>query len=148
VLLDRLADGVHNAGVDLQQVVTTHPRFARGAGGHDDAVRARNVLYLGRSDYAYVDAEDRRRLQHVERLPLRQAVDNVVEDDIAEAAQKAQMGTGGADITGADERDFFSHCHGFNPKITANRRRLSATYIFAVASSANLAQILIASPVI
>ena len=58
-----------------------------------------------------VDAQHRRRLEHVERLALGQAVDNVEEHDIAQSAQEAQMGTGGADVAGANKGDFSTLDH-------------------------------------
>src|SRR3984957_7872056 len=66
VLLDRLPDGVHHTGVDLEQAVAPHPRFARRARGHHDAIRARDVLHFGGADHAHVNAQHRRRFEHIE----------------------------------------------------------------------------------
>ena len=40
VLLDALADGLHDLGIDADQVVAAHARLAGDAGGNDDHVGA------------------------------------------------------------------------------------------------------------
>jgi hypothetical protein len=66
---------------------------------------------------------------------LRQAVDDVEERDIAQPAQKAQVGTGGADVAGTDKSDFSTLDHTFTEGRTPfSSIRLS--YISAIAARA------------
>src|SRR5439155_8024694 len=54
------------------------------------------------------EALDGAAFQQVERLPLRQAVDHVEEDDVAEALQRCEVRQRAADHPRADERDFLA----------------------------------------
>ena len=89
VLLDGLADGGHDARVDLQEIIAAHAGFARRARGHHDTVRALDGADVGGAGDVDIDIEDRRRFEHVERLALRQSVDDVIENDVAERTQEA-----------------------------------------------------------
>ena len=106
VFLDRAANVGHHLGVNLEQVVAAHPGFARRSRRDDATIGAFDLLDVGGAGDVDVDAEHRRRLEHVQRLALRQSFDNVVEHDVAESAQEAQMGARRADITRPDERNF------------------------------------------
>ena len=55
-----------------------------------------------------IEADDRRRLQQVEGLALGHVAGlrDVQEDDVAQLGGGAPMGGGGADVAGADDRDF------------------------------------------
>ena len=74
----------------------SYSRFEIGAG---------NVgIRLGAGNRGVVAFEGAR-LMHVERLALRQAFDDVKNDDIAEALQRGEMGKRAADVTATDEGD-------------------------------------------
>src|SRR5262249_11051076 len=79
---------------------------------------------IGRTAYVDIDPQYRAGFEHVECLALRQAVNNVVEDDITQAAQEAQMGTSRADIAGTDKRNFLSLCHEDSRRMQLNSSQL------------------------
>ena len=72
-------------------------------------------------------------------LPCGQAVDDVEERDIAQPAQKAQVGTGGADVAGADKGDFSTLDHTL-PEGPTPLSSMRLTYISAIAARAKLYQ--------
>ena len=55
-----------------------------------------------------VEAFDRGGLGQIERLALRQAVDNVEYDDIAKFFDPSQMGQRSADVSATDKSDLFT----------------------------------------
>ena len=112
VLHDLGRHRLHDAEVDVQQIVAAHPGLARRSRGHHAAVGALDNLHVCRAADVHVDAQHRGGLEHVERLALRQAVDDVEERDIAQPAQKTQVGTGGADIASANDGDLGEHGAG------------------------------------
>ena len=77
VLLDAGADLLHHLEVDADEVVAAHAGLARHAGGDDADVGAVDVgVGVGAAQLA-VEALDRARLGEIERLALRQALDDV-----------------------------------------------------------------------
>ena len=56
-----------------------------------------------------VGAGQRRPLREVERLALRQALDDVEEHDVAELAIGERLGEHAADVAAADESDLLAH---------------------------------------
>ena len=105
VLRGLLDDRADDPGVLGQQVVAAHPRLAREAGGDDDDVGAGRVGVVVRAGDPGVVPDDRRRLGEVEALALRQALDDVDEDDVGEARLGDPLGGRGADVAGADDGD-------------------------------------------
>src|SRR5438094_178870 len=67
-----------------------------------------DVLVVVGADQAHVEALDGAAFQQVERLALRQALDHVEEDDVAEALQRAEVRERAADHPRADERDLLA----------------------------------------
>ena len=59
-----------------------------------------------------VEALDRPRLEQVERLALRHALDDVEEHDVAEALEQRQVRQRAADHAGTDHRDLASSSCG------------------------------------
>ena len=78
-------DGGHDAGVLRDEVVSAHARLAGQAGGHDDDLAAGRVGVPVRAGDLDVVADDRGGLGEVERLALRQALDDVHEDYVGQA---------------------------------------------------------------
>jgi len=77
--------------------------------GDDDQVRAGGLLVaVGSGDEAVV-ADDRPRLEHVERLALGQPLDDVDEDDVGVVPLGEALGEGGADVAGSDDGDLGAH---------------------------------------
>ena len=111
VLLQRLGDGLDDLGVDADEIVAAHARLARHAGGDDADVGAREVGVVVAALDLDVEALDGPGGGEVERLALRQALDDVEQDDVAEPLQRAQVRERAADHAGADERDLLP-CHG------------------------------------
>ena len=87
-----LHDAAHDAGVLGQQVIATHARLAGEAGGDDDDVGAGSVGIVVRAGDLHVVAHDRGRLGQVERLALWQALDDVDQHHIGQAALGDALG--------------------------------------------------------
>ena len=105
-------DARHDLRVHGDQIVTAHARLARKPGGHDDDVRALDVLVAVRALELHVEAVDRRRLGDVEHLPLRQPLDDVEEDHVAELAQRAELSQHATDLPAANQCNLrSSHLH-------------------------------------
>ena len=98
-----LDDGPDDPRVLGQQVVPAHPGLARQARGHDDDVGAGGVGVVVRAEDPGVVPDDRGRLGEVEALALRQALDDVDQDDVGEAGLGDALGGRGADIAGTDD---------------------------------------------
>ena len=81
------------------------PGWRARPGGHDDDVGAGRVGVVVRPAHAHVVADDRRGLGEVERLALRQALDDVDEHDVGEPGLRDALGGGGADVPCADDGD-------------------------------------------
>ena len=88
------------------------PGLRGEAGRHDADVGAGDVLVgVGAGD-AGVEAFDRPRFEQIERLPLRQAFDDVEQHDVAEVLQRAEVRERSADVAGPDEGDLLPcHCY-------------------------------------
>jgi hypothetical protein len=54
------------------------------------------------------EALDRPTLAEIQRLALRNALDHVEQDDVAQLADGGQVSQRAADIAGADQRDFLA----------------------------------------
>src|SRR5213594_1128760 len=119
VRLDVVGHRADDLRVDTEEVVAAHAGLARHAGGDDADVGAADVGVVVGADQAHVEALDGAALQQVERFPLRQALDHVEEDDVAEALERAEVRERAADHPGADERDLLA---GHGAPQTENRR--------------------------
>ena len=105
VLLDAVADRLHDLEVDPQQVVAAHAGFARHAGGDDHHVRALDVGIVLGAAVLGVEAVHRRGLGDVEALALWDALGDVEEDHVPEFLQAGEVGERAADLSRADERN-------------------------------------------
>src|SRR5262249_22041125 len=85
-------------------------RLARDSCGDDADVGAAEVRIVVRSLHLDVPALHRTRGGEVERLALRQALDDVEQGDVGEPFQGAQVRERTADHPGADECDLLP-CH-------------------------------------
>ena len=101
----RLDDRADDPGVRRHQLVAAHARLARDPGRDDDDVRARGVGVVVRAGDPRIVSDDRSGLREVETLALRQAVDDVDEDDVGEAGLGDALRGRRADIPGADDGD-------------------------------------------
>jgi len=81
VLLDLLGDLFDDVGVGADEVVAAHPRLACDARRDDHEVRSRRRTVVIRSDDPRIEAFDRRRLGLIERFALRDAFDDIDQDD-------------------------------------------------------------------
>src|SRR3546814_7878508 len=86
-----LDDRLHHLQVDAQQVVAAHARLAGDASRDDDHVRAGDVGIIAGSGDLRVKAFDRAALAKVQRLALRDAFDDVEQDDVAQFLDRRQM---------------------------------------------------------
>src|SRR5207244_1584096 len=105
---------------------------ARHAGAHGGHIGAADVRVVVGAGQAHVEALDGAAFQQVERLPLRQALDHVEEDDVAEALERCEVRQRAADHSRADERDLlaghaFPHsvCPGLRASTWSASRRKS-----------------------
>src|ERR1035438_4768369 len=102
-------DPGNDARVGHHQVVAGHPRLAGEAAGDDHDVAAGTVrVAVAAGDQAVV-ADHRTGFEQVQRLALRQALDDVDEDDVSVVALDQPLGQGGADVAGADDGDLVPH---------------------------------------
>ncbi|MNN31467.1 hypothetical protein D3C81_1451560 [compost metagenome] len=116
VLLDALADGLHDLEVDADQVVAAHARLARHAGGDDADVGACDVGVVVGALQGHVLTEDGRGLGDVEGFALRRAFGDVEQDDVAQRFARSHVGQGSADHSGADKGDLRASHRGLSSR--------------------------------
>ena len=97
------ADLLHHLEVDAEKVVAAHAGLARHAGGDDADLGAVDRIVGVGAGHARVEAVDRRRLDQVERLALRNALGDVEQHDVAELLEADEMGKRAADLAGTDQ---------------------------------------------
>ena len=102
-------DGGHDSHVREQQIVPAHPRAPGDAGGDDDDVGTGCLLVAVCPDHRGVGTQDGAGLQHVERLALREALDDVYQNHVGGAAVVDALCGGGADVASSDHGYFGSH---------------------------------------
>ncbi len=105
VLLHVVGHIADDFGVLEEEVVAAHARLARQTAGDDDDVRARVIGGIVRALDVAVEVFQAGRLQHVEGLALRHALDDVVQDDVAQFLFGQALRCGSPDKTGSDDTD-------------------------------------------
>ena len=110
ILLDALGDLRDDLGVDADQVVAAHARFARYAGGHDDDVGPGDRFVAVDALIGGVHTLDRGQFGDIQALALGNALDDVEQNHVAQLLEADQVGQRSADVPGADECDFAA-CH-------------------------------------
>ena len=105
-VLDAGADRVHHLEIDAEEVVAAHAGLARDARGDDDDIGACDGRIVARAGEPRVEALDWARLREIKRLSLRNAVDDVEEDDVAELLHRGKMRQRAADLAGSDQSNF------------------------------------------
>ena len=120
MLLDVFGDGFDDAGVDRQQIVAAHARFAGNACGDDHHIRAFEVGIIIGAFEGRIDLFDGAGLRDIERLALGQAFGDVEQNDIPEFFQCGEVGERPADHPGADEGDFLTVCHAVSPCVAGD----------------------------
>ena len=110
---DLARDAGDDAGINLDQVVAAHAGPARQPGGQHDDVRAGQLRVVVGAGHAAVQPLDGRGLVQVERLAPRLVghLRDVEEHDVAQLLGDQPMGTGGADVAGADHGDLRTFEH-------------------------------------
>ena len=99
-VLHDLADHVrHDFIVGVQQVVAAHARLAGDSGGDDHDVGIRGVGVVVGADHVGVPLFDRHGFEQVESLALRDAFDDVNQDDVGEFLRRDPMGSSSAHIS-------------------------------------------------
>src|SRR5207237_1505501 len=101
-LLDHRADDL---GVLEQQVIARHAGLAREPGRDDDDVRARRLLVAVAAHQRRVVPVDGPGLGEVERLALRDTLDDVHQHDVTQLLLHRVLGDGGADVASAHHGD-------------------------------------------
>ena len=105
---DPLAHLLHHGGVDAEEVVPTHAWLSWHAGGDDDDIGIlERAVRLGPGEFR-IETFDRRGFDDIKCFAVRNALDNVIEHDIAKLFKPHQMGQRAANIARADERDLAS----------------------------------------
>jgi hypothetical protein len=102
------ADCLHHLQIDAEQVVSAHAGLSRHPRGDDDDVGAGDGRVVARADELGVEALDRPRFGEIERLALRNAVDDIEEHDVAQLLQGGQVSQGAADLAGPDQSNFLA----------------------------------------
>ncbi len=117
-----LHDGADDARVLGQQVITAHPGLTSEAGGDDHDVRVCGVgVVVGARDPGVVP-DDRRRLGQVERLALREPLDDVDQDHVGQACLGDPLCGRRADIAGPDDGDLVaSHAEWSSFRVFGSR---------------------------
>src|SRR5439155_3724418 len=92
-----------------EQIVAAHSRLARQTGGDDHDVGVFGPVVRIRAAQQRVVRLDGGGLIHVERLPLRDAFDDVDEHDVGKLFESDALGHGCADIAGTDDCHFRFH---------------------------------------
>ena len=100
-----LGDGADDLLVRRDEVVAAHPGLAREAGGDHDDLRAGGLLVAVRARDVRLVAEHGAHLVDVERLALRQVLDDVDEHDVRVVARGQHLRAGRADVAAADDGD-------------------------------------------
>ena len=107
---DGLADHVfHDFVVGIEQVVAAHARLARNAGGDDDDVGVRGVGVVVGAEHVGIALLDGHGLEQIESFALRNAFDDVDEDDVSEFLGGDPMGCRGAHVAGTYDGNFLTH---------------------------------------
>jgi len=94
--------------VGLEQVVPAHPGLAGDAGGDDDDIGVFGLLVTVGADDAAVKAFHGTGLGQIQCLPLRDPLDDIDEDDIAQLLGRRPVGRRRSDVAGSDDRDLGS----------------------------------------
>src|SRR5438552_7291108 len=99
----------HDLGIRSQKIIPAHPGFPRNARGNDDDIRAGRVLIVVGPDNVAVIAFDGTRLEHVQRLSLRDTLEDVDHYHVRQLAIYQPLGQGRSHISGSYNRHFLSH---------------------------------------
>ncbi len=108
VLLDVVGHAADDLGVFQEKIVAAHAGLAGQAAGDDDDVGPGVVGRVVGPLHVAVEAFEAGRLEHVERLALGHAFDDVVQDDVAQFLFGQALRGGGADKSGSDDGDLHS----------------------------------------
>ena len=98
-------DPAHDFSVGQQQLIAGHARFAEEPRGDDDQLGVGGILVVAGAGEPYLGVEDGRRLQYIQRLTLRQPLDDIEQDDLGVAPLGDALGTGRAHIPRPDNAD-------------------------------------------
>ncbi len=110
IFLDAFADRFHNAGVNADKVVATHARLARNTRRDDYDISTLDSGVGIRALYGSVEPFNRRALRNIQRLALRNTIDDVEQSDVAKILQPRKQCKRTTDISRADKRNFIT-CH-------------------------------------
>ena len=114
------------------------PGFRGDARRDDDDVRAGRVRVVVGAGDARVVADDRGRLGEVEPLALRQALDDVDQDDVGQAGLGDPLRGRGADVPGADDGDLAAGHAWLLPRFAWDGRATGAWSVRIAAGIAGL----------
>ena len=106
---DLLGDALDDLAVRGEQVVAAHAGLARQARGDHDDVGARGLVVGVRADDVRLVADHRPGLVQVERLALRQALDDVHQHDVGVVTLGQPLRGRRADVARSDDCDLPSH---------------------------------------
>src|SRR5690606_26117902 len=105
MFLDALTNLGHDLGIDADEVITAHTRFAGHTGSHDNDISACDVLIVTGALEVGIKHVDGGGFSNVERLALWHAINDVEKDDVAKLFQADQVGQSTTNIASTDERD-------------------------------------------
>jgi hypothetical protein len=131
MLLNTVGDGVENFAIGAEQIVTAHARLARDARRHNANIGACDIFVFICAEDVAVKTFHGAGVRQIQRFPLRQPINDVEHDHVAEPLQQRQMSHRAADITGSDQCYFLpSHNPSIGMLAAANscKKALSACY--------------------
>ena len=109
-MLHHFADySFHDVVIRVEQVVAAHAGFARDAGGDDDDVGIGSVFVIVGAGDVGVALLDGHGFEQIQTLALRDAFDDVDQNDIGQFLGGDPMGGCGAYVSGTYDRYFLSH---------------------------------------
>ncbi len=99
----------HDLGIRSQKIIPAHPGFPRNARGNDDDIRAGRVLIVVGPDNVAVIAFDGTRLEHVQRLSLRDTLEDVDHYHVRQLAIYQPLSQGRSHVSGSYDGHLLSH---------------------------------------
>src|SRR5205823_11179312 len=113
--LDAGPDLFHDLEIDPKEVITAHTGLALHARRDDADTCALDGLVGIGARHAAVEAVDRRGLDKIERLALRDTLGDVKQDDVAKFLETDEMSESAADLAGADQCNLGTRHVGIDP---------------------------------
>src|SRR5206468_1778923 len=135
----------HDLGIRSQKIIPAHPGFPRNARGNDDDIRAGRVLIVVGPDNVAVIAFDGTRLEHIQRLSLRDTLEDVDHYHVRQLAIYQPLSQCRSHISGSYDGHLLSHrpyprvsiADYFNPQSEIRNPKSPYACMFPIIAEAN-----------